>query len=260
LPAFREKDFSFSNWRVLIGRELPPWPLPHGVLSIARRDDERMRVWDAQTGGELACLRGHTDRVNSVAFAPGGLRLAIGSDDQTVRVWDAQSGVELVCLRRHSDQVWSVAFAPDGSRIASGSSDETVRVWDAQSGVELTCLRGHTGWVHSVAFAPDGRRLLSGSDDQTMRVWDAQSWERLEVIEGSGDVRAIAATIGTGFRWRALRRGQETVVEPATGDEPLAWFPAALENLSAHPSGRAWAGSDRNHVYIIQLEGEPGSR
>jgi WD40 repeat protein len=191
-----------------------------------------------------------------VAFDPDGRRIVSGSRDQTVWVWDAQSGGELACLRGHAAAVTSVAFDPDGRRIVSGSWDQTVRVWDAQSGGELACLRGHAAAVTSVAFDPDGRRIVSGSSDQTVRVWDAQSGECLEVIEGSGDIHAIAAT-GTGLRWRALSREQETVVEPVAGGDPVAWFPAALQHLSSHPSGRAWAGSHVHEVYLIQLEGEP---
>jgi hypothetical protein len=166
-------------------------------------------------------------------------------------------GAELACLRGHTNWVNSVAFDPDGRRVVTGTGDQTAQVWDAQTGDELACLRGHTNWVNSVAFDPDGRRVVTGSDDQTARIWDARSGECLEVIQGSGEVQAIAAT-GTGFRWRALNREQETVVEPVAGGAPVAWFPAALGHLSSHPSGRAWAGSQGYDVYLIQLEGEPG--
>ena len=60
-----------------------------------------MRVWDAQSGAELAVCSGHEALVTSVAFCPGGDRIVSGSWDKTVRVWDAHSGAELALLRGH---------------------------------------------------------------------------------------------------------------------------------------------------------------
>ncbi len=214
-------------------------------------------------GAELACLRGHTRGVTSVATSPDGSRIVSGADDNTVRVWDARSGAELACLRGHTGGVTSVATSPDGSRIVSGADDKTVRVWDARSGAELACLRGHTGSVTCVVTFPDGSRIVSGARDKTVRVWDARSGECLKVIRlpgylVPGDAAAIAAEGATESPWRAMMRNLETVIEPASGGEPIAWFPEALDNITTHPSGRVWAGSVGHHVHIIQLEGGPG--
>ena len=75
----------------------------------------------------------------------------------------------------------------------------------------------------SVAISSDSRRIVSGSGDNTVRVWDAESGECSEVIEGQGDVRAIAAEGGT-LPFRALARGPETVIEDTKG-RLMALFP-----------------------------------
>jgi hypothetical protein len=91
-----------------------------------------------------------------------------------------------------------------------------------------------------------------------VRVWDVESGDCLKEIQGSGDVAAIAGPASV-FVWRWMSRNSETVIERASGDEAVAWFPAQLENLATHPSGRIWAGSMGNHLYVIRLEGEPHS-
>src|SRR5262249_32361643 len=68
-----------------------------------------------------AILKGHRDRVLSVAFSPEGNTLASGSGDRTIKLWDVATGKERATLTGHGDWVRSVAFSPDGNTLASGS-------------------------------------------------------------------------------------------------------------------------------------------
>jgi len=115
-------------------------------------------------------LSGHSESLYSVAWSPGGKRLATGSHDNTAKVWDAETGMELLTLSGHTGSVSSVAWSLDGKRLATGSWDNTAKVWDAETGMELLTLSGHTGSVSSVAWSLDGKRLATGSWDNTARV------------------------------------------------------------------------------------------
>jgi WD40 repeat protein len=132
-----------------------------------------VRLWDAQTGQEVLCLKGHSSWITCVAFSPDGRRLASASTDRTVKVWDAQTGQELLSLKGHTDTVLCLAYNRDSRRLATASVDNTVKVWDAQAGQEILTLKGHTGPVRGVAFSSDGRLLASASQDGTVKVWDA---------------------------------------------------------------------------------------
>jgi tRNA A-37 threonylcarbamoyl transferase component Bud32 len=149
---------------------------PDGKRVLTGSWDSTARVWDAQTGQQMALLKGHTGRVRSVAFSPDGKRVLTGSHDRTARLWDAQTGQEKAILKGHTDRVVSVvAYSPDGKRVLTGSEDRTARLWDASTGQEKAILNGHTGWVVRVAFSPDGKRALTGSWDRTARLWDAET-------------------------------------------------------------------------------------
>jgi WD40 repeat protein len=91
-----------------------------------------VKAWDAATGQDTLTLKGHTGKVNNVAFTPNGQRLATASDDQTVKVWDTATGQVTLELKGYTGGDFSVAFSPEGQRLVSAGLDGTVKVWDAQ--------------------------------------------------------------------------------------------------------------------------------
>src|SRR6516225_4185829 len=46
-------------------------------------------------------MKGHTERVLSVAFSPNGRYILSASQDRTLRLWSVRTGEEFLCLRGH---------------------------------------------------------------------------------------------------------------------------------------------------------------
>ena len=65
-------------------------------------DDQTARIWDAESGKEIAVLKGHTEPVWSAAFSGDGKRVVTASEDNTARIWDAESGKEIAVLKGHT--------------------------------------------------------------------------------------------------------------------------------------------------------------
>jgi eukaryotic-like serine/threonine-protein kinase len=131
--------------------------------------------WRRQLDTPLLTLKGHRNRVVSVAYSLDGTRLVSASHDGTVKFWDAETGRETGSLGSLAGQrtiILTVAFSPDGKYLASAGSDQTIKVWNAESGLLIRALTGHTNWVTQVVFSPDGNTLASASHDGTVKIWD----------------------------------------------------------------------------------------
>jgi WD40 repeat protein len=83
---------------------------PDGRLLATVGSDNKLRLWNTQSGTVTATLEGHGPGLAGGLF-PG---------------------------------IMDVAFSPDGTRILTASSDGTARLWDA-AGQPLAFLEGHTG-------------------------------------------------------------------------------------------------------------------
>ena len=86
-------------------------------------------VWDAASGAEAPDPAGPRDEVTSLAFAPDGKTLAVGSHDGTTTLVETGKWTDVRKLRGHERGVTSVAFTPGGGELVSGSLDRTLRVF-----------------------------------------------------------------------------------------------------------------------------------
>jgi len=221
-------------------------------LKLSRTLYERIR--------ERNRLEGHSDSVNSVAFAPDGKMIASASD-YTVKLWNL-AGELLQEFSGHSGSVNSVAFAPDGQTIASASRDKTVKLWNL-AGELLHTFSGHSDYVNSVAFAPDGKTIASASEDKTVKLWNLAG-ELLQDFSHPAFTRTIPSVKSVAFapdgKMIASASEDETVKLWNLAGELLQDFSGhnrSVNSVAVAPDGKtiASASSDKT-VKLWNLAGE----
>jgi WD40 repeat protein/tRNA A-37 threonylcarbamoyl transferase component Bud32 len=174
------------------------------IASSADRDPGSAgtsRLWDGNTGEQIAVLAKWQEDFRPVAFSPDGKRVAVGSGEQ-VFLCDAVTGRRLAGLGPHAKAVGKMVFSPDGKRIAYATNANDIHLCNGESGKEVAVLRGHTASISSLLFSPDGSRLVSGSDypDNTARLWDAATGRMLFVLAGHKNVTMSVAFSPDGKR------------------------------------------------------------
>jgi WD40 repeat protein len=134
---------------------------PDGRRAVSGADDHTLKVWDLESGAELATLRGHKDTIHVIAMTPDGNRVVSGSDDHMLKVWDLESGIELATLQGHADSINAVVVTSDGSCAISGSKDRTLRVWDL-TGYKLLATFSGDDVINDCAVVADGSTIFAG--------------------------------------------------------------------------------------------------
>ncbi|KXZ43425.1 hypothetical protein GPECTOR_91g579 [Gonium pectorale] len=110
-----------------------------GSLGAQRGNLDGVEVGAAAPGGtppglwrQAGALRGHSDDVLDLAWAPDGSALLSGGIENNVIVWDVDGKKSLKWLQDHGHYVQGVAWDPLGRFIASQSADRTARVYAAK--------------------------------------------------------------------------------------------------------------------------------
>jgi WD40 repeat protein len=156
----------------------------HRVVTASA--DKTARIWDAQSGREVAILEGHSHRVWRAAFSDDGKRVVTASLDKSARVWDAQTGKQLAVLNGHREMVWTAAFNPNGSRVLTTARDSTTRIWDAESGRELVVIEGLEDYFCTASFSPDGTRVVTcpAVKKERVRILNAETGAEIAALKG----------------------------------------------------------------------------
>jgi WD40 repeat protein len=179
-------------------------------LAAASKAQDRLRVWNRQTGQIVASLNEH---FYDATFAAGGAVLVAaleqGGDHRTAffDLTHADRAPRIVPGRSFSR---SLAVSPLGGLVASSAGDGQVRLFKPATAELMGSLYGHLNSAFGIAFSGDGQRLISASGGrESIKLWDVLTQQELLTLSGTGSLlfaarwSADGSTILAGAPWQA---------------------------------------------------------
>ena len=104
---------------------------PDGAMiasSNQHRQDQAIKLWETQTGAELAMFPVHFC-VTALAFHPVDMLLVSGDYDGVIKFWDLETRQEVHSIQAHQCGLQDLAFSADGRYLVSSGEDRAIKVW-----------------------------------------------------------------------------------------------------------------------------------
>lgn len=204
-------------------------------------------------------VRGHTDDLDDVAFAPDGNSFATSSWDGSVKIWDATS-YELLRSKQGGEGFgYAVAYAADGTAIYV-AHDQVIQKWDLITDQMTPLASEHSGSIVALALSPNGQWLASASWDGTAKIWDLSTLQvSLSLDDHIGSVSAVAfspdsANVATGSGDMGVGVAKIWQVATGTLQQTLSGHSDLVSALDYSADGSVIAtGSGDNTVRIWDL-------
>jgi hypothetical protein len=251
-----------------------------GKLLATCSYDRTVKLWNAESGGEVSTLRDHSDAVYGVAFSPDGKLLASGAADRAVKVWEVVSGRRLYTLSEPTDWIYALAWSRDGKYLAGAGVDKSIRVWEASAagGKLVHSTFAHDAAISRLVYAADSRTLYSLSEDRSVKAWDAAQMVERQHFEKLPETPLALAVSADGKRLAVGRYdGVVNLFDPSSGQklrEPIAVAaakpapkpePASLASLSPRGGRRGTTlrlvldGKNLNGATAVVFSGSPAA-
>jgi WD40 repeat protein/serine/threonine protein kinase len=224
---------------------------PSGRWIGTASSDGTVRVWDSQTGRELARLGGFKDVAQVVAFSGDESLLAAGDSRGTVQVFNTHDWSRRHVLAGHQTEIRGLCFA-DGATLISGGEDGVLQRWDALSGRELGDLTLSRRRLLALAAAWRKNLLLVGTTAGEVQFRDLESFRLISnrklhsspvatIAVSHQEDRAVSTDKDGGIRlWDLVTRESSLILpSPEYIGTPLAFSPAGDLLAAATRDGKA---------------------
>jgi WD40 repeat protein len=154
-------------------------------------EDLDIIVWttekDIEKYEEKKCLKGHTKRISSLAYADDYNYLLSGSDDKTLRIWDLKNIEDIQCIKVIKDLMSPIDLLSYlENRLLVGCEDGMISFIKMNKMKRCRSVRFSNSPIYSFYIFHKHRYLIIGCKDGKTRVWKIGTNKR-EVLIGHTD-------------------------------------------------------------------------
>src|SRR5438874_6359573 len=131
------------------------------------QEQGELRLWNSDSGEEIAKLEGHTTEIKRLAFDASGRRM-VSVGDRSIIVWNvAERTIE---TRFQAEAVLgSIAFLADSDQLAAGDARGGVLIYSIDRGAVVQRYAGHQNLIPAISVRPDQQTIATVSHDGTLK-------------------------------------------------------------------------------------------
>lgn len=219
-------------------------------------NDNAIRILDVERKRMIACVEGHADDINAVAFVNSNVVLS-GSDDTLVKVWDLRclrtqaSAAPAGVLAGHTEGVTHLTDRGDGVYVLSNAKDQSAKMWDLRKmhgAADRVRVASRHRWDYRFMEYPGLDRPVRHPYDCSVMTYRGQHRTLMTLIRAY--VSPLAST-GGAFVYTGSATGSVHIYDAISG-EPCAVLSGAhdtcVRDVSWHPqlpviASSSWDGS-----------------
>jgi hypothetical protein len=91
-------------------------------------------IIDPVAAKRISQIKGHSARIQDIAYSPDNTQIATSSYDGTIRIWNAAKLSENpVLITEHESWALAIAFSPDGKTLVSSSEKGVIFYWPTKA-------------------------------------------------------------------------------------------------------------------------------
>lgn len=174
----------------------------HPSQFLTGGNDKTVQLYDRSTDKVLASLKGHTKKINHVAFrekdGENTILLSAGAD-KIAKAWAHDSASEeyipKLTVRIHKGEISGLAVHPTSSFFVLASTDKTYSVHDISNFSQIFRSAPAEEAFSSLSIHPDGCLIGLGTPSSTIQIYD---------IRTGGIAASLAPSDVTGFTINSL--------------------------------------------------------